>query len=124
MAASGDGVRLLAFTDEQAKQADGGMELWTPYLIKSGTYPGQSADIQTIAQPNFLAVRADVPEEDVYMITKTVYENLGFLQSIHKATNAMALEKAIVGLPMPLHPGAVRYYKEAGLTIPDRLIAK
>jgi len=124
LAASGDGVRLLSFTDEQARQADGGMDLWTPYLIKADTYPGQAADIQTIAQPNFLAVRADVPDEDVYMITKTVYENLGFLQSIHKATNAMALEKAIAGLPMPLHPGAARYYQEAGVTIPDRLIAK
>jgi len=58
------------------------------------------------------------------MITKTIYENLGFLQAIHKATNAMALEKAIAGLPMPLHPGAARYYKEAGLSIPKELIAK
>jgi len=116
-------VALLGFTEEQARQADGGMELWTPFLIPAGTYPGQDQDVTTIAQPNFLAVRADVSEEDVYLITKTVYENLGFLQSIHKATNAMALEKAIAGLPMPLHPGAARYYREAGLSIPERLIA-
>ena len=121
-ARSGD-VTLLGFTEEQAKRADGGMELWTPYLIPAGTYPGQDKDVTTIAQPNFLAVRADVPEDDVYLITKTIYENLGFLQAIHKATNAMALEKAIAGLPMPLHPGAARYFTEAGLTIPDRLIA-
>ncbi|MEJ2406733.1 MAG: TAXI family TRAP transporter solute-binding subunit [Candidatus Thiodiazotropha sp.] len=124
LAAKGDAVRLLSFTPEQAAKADGGMELWTPYLIPAGTYPDQSADIMTIAQPNFLAVRADVSEEDVYRITKTIYENLGFLQSIHKATKAMALEKALAGLPMPLHPGAARYYKEAGLEIPARLIAK
>jgi TRAP transporter TAXI family solute receptor len=115
-------VTLLGFTDEQARQADGGMELWTPYHIPAGTYPGQDKDVTTIAQPNFLAVRADVPEEDVYQITKTIYENLGFLQAIHKATKAMALEKAIAGLPMPLHPGAARYFREAGVTIPDRLI--
>jgi len=36
----------------------------------------------------------------------------------------MALEKAIAGLPMPLHPGALRYFKEKGLTIPERLVAK
>ncbi len=124
LAAKGDAVSLLAFTPEQAAQADGGMELWTPYLIPANTYPGQDADIMTIAQPNFLAVRADVSEEDVYRITKTIYENLGFLQSIHKATNAMALEKAMAGLPMPLHPGAARYYKEAGLEIPARLIVQ
>ncbi len=123
-AARGKEVTLLGFTAEQAKQADGGLQLWTPYLIKAGTYPGQDKDIQTIAQPNFLAVRADVPDDDIYRITKTIYENLGFLKSIHKATDAMALEKAIAGLPMPLHPGAARYYREAGLAIPDHLIAQ
>lgn len=121
--ASNDGVTLLSFTPEQAKQADGGLNLWTPYLIPAGTYPGQDADVQTIAQPNFLAVRADVPEEDVYKITKTIYENLAFLQAIHKATTAMALDKAIAGLPVPLHPGAARYYREMGIEIPDSLVA-
>ncbi len=124
LAARGDDVRLLSFSPEQAAKADGGLGLWTPYTIPAGTYPGQTADITTIAQPNFLAVRADAPEEDVYMITKTIYENLGFLQAIHKATKAMSLEKAIAGLPMPLHPGAARYYKEAGLEIPAHLIAQ
>lgn len=124
LAAKGDAVRLLSFKPGQAAQADGGMGLWTPYKIPAGTYQGQDADIMTIAQPNFLAVRADVSEEDVYRITKTIYENLGFLQSIHKATKAMSLDKALAGLPMPLHPGAARYFKEAGLEIPARLIAQ
>ena len=124
MAARSGDVKLLSFTPEQAKRADGGLGLWTPYLIPAGTYPGQDADVNTIAQPNFLAVRADTPENDVYMITKTIYENLGFLNAIHKATKAMALEKAIAGLPMPLHPGAAKYFKEAGLSIPDHLMAK
>ncbi len=124
MASAGDGVTILSFTDEQMAQADGGRELWTRYTIKAGTYPGQTADIDTIAQPNFLAVSADVSEENVYMITKTIYENLPFLNAIHPATKEMALEAAITGLPLPLHPGAARYYREAGLDIPERLIAQ
>jgi len=122
MAAMGDKIQILDFTDEQAKKADGGFELYTRYVIKSGTYPGQAKDINTIAQPNFLAVRADVDEEAVYMITKTIYENLPFLNAIHKATSVMALEKSLAGLPMPLHPGAAKYFKEAGLDIPARLM--
>ena len=122
LAAMGDKIKILNFTDEQAKKADGGFELYTPYIIKAGTYPNQDKDIQTIAQPNFLAVRSDVDEDAVYQITKTIYENLPFLNAIHKATKDMALEKALAGLPMPLHPGAARYFKEAGLTIPDRLM--
>ena len=122
MAAMGDKIKILDFTDEQAKKADGGFDLYTRYVIKAGTYPGQAKDINTIAQPNFLAVRADVDEEAVYMITKTIYENLPFLNAIHKATSVMALEKALAGLPMPLHPGAAKYFKEAGLDIPARLM--
>jgi TRAP transporter TAXI family solute receptor len=123
-AAMGDKVTLLAFTDEQAKKADGGMGLWTPFLIPANTYPGIAKDIQTIAQPNFLAVRSDLDEEAVYLITKTIYENLPFLNAIHKATKAMSTEKALAGLPMPLHPGAAKYYKEIGLTVPANLIAE
>ena len=120
----GDEITTLNFTADQLAQVNSDFELWTPYTIPAGTYPSQEEPIETIAQPNILAVRADVPEEDVYQITKTIYANLPFLNNIHPATKAMALEKAIAGLPMPLHPGAVRFYREQGLTIPDRLIAK
>lgn len=123
MAAAGDSVTLLNFTEEQMATADGGRGLWTPYTIEAGTYPGQDEDVQTIAQPNFLATHADLSEENVYMITKTIYENLPFLQAIHPATKAMAIEKAIAGLPLPLHPGAARYYKEVGIEIPESLMA-
>ncbi|WP_375193492.1 TAXI family TRAP transporter solute-binding subunit [Marinobacter sp.] len=120
----GGEITTLNFTSEQLAQVNSDFELWTPYTIPAGTYPNQEADINTIAQPNILAVRADVPEEDVYQITKTIYANLPFLNNIHPATKAMALEKAIAGLPMPLHPGAARFYREQGLTIPERLIAE
>lgn len=115
---------ILGFTPEQVAMADAGKDLWTPFTIPAGTYPGQDQDIQTIAQPNFLATRDDVDEEAVYQITKTIYENLPFLNAIHAATKAMELQKAINGLPVPLHPGAARYYEEVGIEIPDRLKAK
>jgi TRAP transporter TAXI family solute receptor len=115
---------ILNITPDEAKKMDGGRLLWTPYTLKAGTYPGQSADIQTVAQPNFLAVNANVDENHVYLLTKTMYENLPFLQAIHPATKVMAVEKAMAGLPVPLHPGAAKYYKEVGLTIPSHLVAK
>lgn len=122
-ATAGDKVKLLGFTADEATAADGGRDLWTPFVIPAGTYTGQEADVTTIAQPNFLATNADIPEENVYMITKAIYENLPFLQAIHPATLDMALEKAIAGMPLPLHPGAARYYQEQGIEIPARLIA-
>ncbi|MGR5208940.1 TAXI family TRAP transporter solute-binding subunit [Vibrio rotiferianus] len=123
-AALGKDISILSFTDEQIKEANGNYNLWTKYDIPANTYPGLDKPITTIAQPNFLAVREDISEEDVYQLTKAIYENLPFLQGIHKATKAMAIEKAIAGLPVPLHPGAARYYKEMGIEIPSDLMAK
>lgn len=115
---------LLSVTADEAAKMDGGRNLWTPYTIAAGTYPGQTADVTTIAQPNFLAVSADVDENHVYLLTKTIYENLAFLQAIHPATKAMSVEAAMAGLPVPLHPGAARYYQEMGFDVPERLMAK
>ncbi|MCS0324072.1 TAXI family TRAP transporter solute-binding subunit [Vibrio diabolicus] len=123
-AALGKDISILSFTDEQIKEANGNYNLWTKYEIPANTYPGLDKPITTIAQPNFLAVREDISEEDVYQLTKAIYENLPFLQGIHKATKAMVIEKAIAGLPVPLHPGAARYYKEMGIEIPSDLMAK
>lgn len=122
-AAMPDQIRVLDFTDAQIAQANRDLNLWSRYVIPAGTYPGQSRDIRTMAQPNFLAVQSAVSEEDVYRLTKAIYENLPFLHGIHKATRDMALNKAIAGLPVPLHPGAARYYQEQGLRIPPNLIA-
>ncbi|KJZ15287.1 MAG: TAXI family TRAP transporter solute-binding subunit [Marinomonas sp.] len=122
-AAMGDKVQVLDFTDEQMKEANGDYTLWTRYVIPANTYPGQTKAINTIAQPNFLASRADLPEEDVYLLTKSLYDNLTYLSAIHKATAVMSIEKAIAGLPVPLHPGAARYYREQGISIPAHLVA-
>lgn len=118
----GDDVALLSFTDEQLAAVRAAFPVWSRYEIPAGTYPGQETPINTIAQPNFLACRADLDEDTVYRITKAIYENLPYLQNIHGATKAMRLDKAIEGLAVPLHPGALRYYREQGLQIPAELV--
>ena len=120
----GEAVVILAFTADQARAADGGLRLWHPYRIPADTYPAQGQDVMTIAQPNFLAVRSDVPEEDVYLMTRAIFENLALLGSMHEATSEILLDSALSGLPLPLHPGAARYFREAGLEIPVDLIAE
>jgi len=113
--------RLLQFTPEQARQADGGHGLFVPFTIPANSYPNQPQPLNTIAQPNFLACNAAVPEADVYEITKAMFENLPFLNAIHAATREISLETALNGLVNPLHPGAARYYAERGVTIPERI---
>jgi TRAP transporter TAXI family solute receptor len=119
-------MRILNVTPAELKKVNSAakIDLWVPFTIPANTYAGQTEPVHTIAQPNFLAVRADIPDDVVYELTKAIYENLAFLRNIHKSTQAMALDKAIGGLPFPLHPGAASFYKEKGLTIPASLVAK
>ncbi len=118
-----DKITVLEFTDDQLKQIDSHFPVWSRYVIPANTYPGQEKPINTIAQPNFLAVRPDLSADDVYKILETIYSNLDFLHNMHKATYAMKLQRAINGLPVPLHPGAVKFYQDKGFKIPDNLIA-
>jgi TRAP transporter TAXI family solute receptor len=111
----GNNVTVLDFSDEELHRLHEAYPIWTRYVIKGGTYPGQEKDIRTVAQPNFLACRPEIPEETVYLITKTIFENLSFLHNIHKATMAMTIRRATLGLPVPLHPGAEKYYREQGI---------
>jgi len=120
----GDKATVLDVTDEQLTKINEALTLWTRFPIPPDTYPGQKKTINTIAQPNILVASTQMSEEDVYKITKTIYENLPFLNNIHSATKAMSLEQALGGMPMPLHPGALKYFREAGVAIPDRLVLK
>lgn len=93
-------------------------KLGAPYVaatIPAGTYDGQSADVPTAAVVNFLITHEDVSEETAYQMTKQLFENLPDLTAAHKAATDIKLENANNGMPLPLHPGAERYYKEKGL---------
>jgi uncharacterized protein len=84
-------------------------------IIPANTYPGQTTDVATAAIPNFLVTHAGVSEELAYQMTKSMYENLDTLYAAHNSAKAIKRENAIKGMPVPLHPGAERYYKEVGL---------
>jgi TRAP transporter TAXI family solute receptor len=84
-------------------------------IIPAGTYDGQEADVPTVTVTNILVTRADISDEEAYQMTKQLFENLPQLVAAHKSANEIKLENAVNGLPIPLHPGAERYYKEKGL---------
>jgi TRAP transporter TAXI family solute receptor len=88
---------------------------FVPALIPKGTYKGQDHDVSSVGIPNFLIVRADLDDQTVYEITKAMFENLDRLVQAHAAAKGIKLENAAKGLPVPLHPGAARYYREKGI---------
>lgn len=101
-----------------AVPADVAQKLGPPYVaatIPAKTYEGQTEDVPTLAVRNILVTHADVPEEVVYQMTKQLFENLDQMVAAHKAASAIKLETATGGVPVPLHPGAERYFKEKGV---------
>lgn len=88
---------------------------YQPSIIPANTYAGQTADIPTAAIPNFLVTHSGVSDELAYQMAKTMYDNIDTLYAAHNAAKAIKRENAIKGMPVPLHPGAERYYREVGL---------
>ncbi len=86
-----------------------------PGIIPAGTYDGQDADVETATVGNFLITNADVDEETAYQMTKLLFEHLDQMVAAHSAARAIDPAKALDGMPIDLHPGAERYYREVGL---------
>nr|WP_245462417.1 TAXI family TRAP transporter solute-binding subunit [Shinella sp. JR1-6] len=93
-------------------------KLGAPYIaatVPAGTYQGQDKDVPTVAVVNFLVTHSEVSDETAYQMTKQLFENLPAMVAAHKAAEQIDLKEALNGMPIPLHPGAERYYKEKGL---------
>ncbi|MCO5730506.1 TAXI family TRAP transporter solute-binding subunit [Rhizobium sp. SSA_523] len=101
-----------------AVPADVVNKIGSPYIaatIPAGTYEGQAGDVPTAAVGNFLITHSGVSDETAYQMTKLLFDNLPKLTASHAAAKAIDVKKALDGMPVPLHPGAERYYKEVGL---------
>jgi TRAP transporter TAXI family solute receptor len=85
--------------------------------IPANTYTGQTVAVPAAAVVNYLVTHEGMKEETVYQMTKTIYDNLGDLAAAHAAARSIKLENALEGMPVPLHPGAARYFKEKGLKV-------
>jgi TRAP transporter TAXI family solute receptor len=83
--------------------------------IPANTYPGQDKDVPTAAVANYLVTSSAVSDDLAYQMTKLIFENLPELATAHASGKEIKLETAPIGNPIPLHPGAARYYKENGL---------
>src|ERR1700754_3428587 len=88
---------------------------FVPAVIPANTYTGQDKDVPTAAVINYLVTSSAVSDDLAYEMTKLVFESLPELANAYVAGKDIKLETAATGSPIPLHPGAIRYYKEKGL---------
>ena len=99
-------AEIVAMVDNPAYQAA---------VIPANTYDDQTEDVPTAAIQNFLVTHEGVSDEVVYLMTKALFDNLDKLVASHNSAKDIKLENAIGNLPVPLHLGAARYYREVGL---------
>lgn len=83
--------------------------------IPANTYTGQKEDVPTAAVVNYLVTSSAVSDDLAYKMTKLVFESLPELEKAHAAGKGIKLEAAAAGSPAPMHPGAIKYFKEKGL---------
>jgi len=115
---------LIALEEEKIKEICEKYPWYFPFTIPAGSYPNQEQDIKTIALSNILFTDAGQDEELIYLLTKATYEYHDDLVAAHKATAYTVLENSLNGMTVPLHSGAVKYLKEKGVEVPERLLAK
>lgn len=92
-----------------------GNAAYQPGVIPPNTYDGQTEAVLTATIINIFVTQSGVSDDLAYQMTKLMFDNLDRLATAHSAAKAISLEKAPKNLPLPLHPGAERFYKEKGL---------
>jgi uncharacterized protein len=84
-------------------------------IVAGGVYRGTDEDTPTVSVMAMLAARADLEEDLVYVILKAMYDNIKQLRTAHDKFKNISAEKGVVGMSVPFHPGAEKYFKETGI---------
>jgi TRAP transporter TAXI family solute receptor len=115
-------VTFLSLSPEQMEAIRKEMPVFGPAKITAGTYRLLDKDYVTIGVPNFVIGRADLPDDLVYQLVKATFENQPRLVKVTSAASDTLPQNVVKNTVVPFHPGAVRYYREIGINIPEALV--
>lgn len=90
---------------------------YTTYSIPAGTYAGQDADVATVTVKATLIVSANASEDDVYNLTKAIFDHTDAIAAENGKGAELTLENATSGMTAPFHAGAAKYFAEKGITV-------
>ena len=114
-------VRMFGFNEDELARILAGHPEVSPLTIPAGTYAGHDYDQTTVAMWNYAVSNASMPESLAYEIVKLVMENHDRMMQIHASASETIMDNVLNNTFLPFHPGAVRYYEEHGITIPEEL---
>ena len=105
-------IVLVPFDDEQLAALIEKVPCYAQMMIRKEIYQSIDEDIPAAATMTLLVCRSDMNEELVYRMTQALWENIGIVNNAHDQAEKISLETALSGVPIPVHPGAQRYYDE------------
>lgn len=119
-------ITLVPLAGPEAEAITEEYGFFSSNTVPGGTYEGVENDVETLAVGAQWVTSADQPEELVYGITKALWNDnsRALLDAGHAKGREIVLENALNGIGIPLHPGAARFYEEAGLDVPDEAAAQ
>ena len=108
---------LVPIDGEVAEKLMADCPFYTTFNVPAGTYPGQEADVATVTVKATLIVDANASEDDVYALTKAIFDNIDAIKAENAKGAELSIENATSGMTAPFHKGAAKYFAENGVEV-------
>jgi TRAP transporter TAXI family solute receptor len=116
-------IDYIAFSPQEIATLVGAMPELSPSVVPAGTYASLTSDYRTVGMYNFAVAHEDLAEDLVHAIVKAVFENRERLIATSPSARETLAANISRNTVLPFHPGAVRYYREIGVALPDKLVS-
>ena len=114
-------LSFIGLTKEQQDYLVNTYPFYSADVMPGGSYAGQPEDLDVVSEWNMLVTSSEVPEDYVYLMTKTMFESTAALEEVYKGMSFCTPENC-VNFNIPLHTGVIRYLEEVGVEVPEALI--
>lgn len=108
-------LNIISFTEDDIEKVHGAYPFLIKNVIPAGTYNGQNTDVVSVGVQTTLVASEDLSEDVVYEFVKGLYDNQPELAKAHVRFSTLDAESSVTSATVPMHPGAIKYYKEIGL---------
>jgi hypothetical protein len=115
-------ITFISLSSEQRDTIRKALPEFSGSIIPAGTYPTLDKDYMTLGVYNFAIGQADLPDDLVYQLVKAIHGNHARLLKAHPTAAETVPQNVVKNTFLPFHPGAIRYYREVGIKIPDALV--